>query len=884
VSHSIDILKSQPVQFLTRRIPLALEEKVNKMVDKMLVNNIIRKSNSEWNSPLVVVPKKDGDIRICLDYRKLNQITKRPIFHIPSAQEIFDRLGGNSVFSTLDLSKGYYQIPMNPSDAEKTAFSTPNGHYEFIRMPFGLSGAPATFQRALMSVLHNEVNKFCCVYLDDIIVFGRTAEEHDCRLRVVLKKLNDAGLKLSRQKCVFRCKVVRFLGHEISSDGIKSDPQKIEKIKNWPRPTTYSDLHSFIGFTNYYRRFIRNYFALVRPLLQLLDGNHGKNSRRKVSWNNTAEESFTTVKDVLCKNTLLALPSSNSTFILDTDASEFGIGGVLSQLINGQEKVIFFASNSLTMTERNYCTTRRELLAVVQYLRKFRHYLLGRHFILRTDHRSLKWLMNWKDPSSSQYFSWIEEIMQYDFEIQHRPGKYHINADALSRLPDCEQCAIKHENPKAKREAKQTRIILAQNDLDDVKRYKKGEIDISCLNSNAYQPHLQFITIKNNKLIYNKAGIDCLVVDNVQGHEISEKMHSSLAHIGFSKLFNTLRNHYFWPNMKDDVSSVINSCKFCLQRKDGGQFQHEKKSLESEFPFQKIYADITGPLPMTKKGYSYILAIIDGFSKWTSLIPLKSLSASEVKSAFLYHWISLYGPPEKLHTDRGTHFVNSLMRDMCQEQNIKQSFSSPYYPMGNSVVERLFKTVKDLLFCTTAENKLDWQECLWLVQRTLRFSYNESNGMSPFESIFHRRPRIDTVTRDSIQRKIQEKLVEKFNKTCSKNLSNQLKACKFSVGDYVYAKILPVKRGVYLPKFDGPYVVENVKGSSLTLRHAYSGKVIARNEHHVKNSPVPNKKPCIKFFIDARSNSFCSDKKPSTSVICHRYPKRERETPNRFGF
>jgi len=850
----------------------------------MLQNNIIRRSNSEWNSPLVVVPKKDGDIRICLDYRKLNQITKRPIFHIPSAQEIFDRLGGNRVFSTLDLSKGYYQIPMNESDAKKTAFSTPSGHYEFIRMPFGLCGAPATFQRALSSVLHEELNKICCIYLDDIIVYGRSEEEHDCRLRIVLQKLHNAGLKLSRQKCIFRCNTVRFLGHEISKDGVKTDPEKVEKIKQWPLPITYADLHSFIGFANYYRRFVKNYFSVVHPLISLLEENRAKQSKRKIDWNNTAISSFENVKQALCQNSLLSLPVPDCTYILDTDASEFGIGGVLSQIVNGKEKVLFFASNSLTSTERNYCTTRRELLAVIQYLRKFRHYLLGRRFILRTDHRSLKWLMSWKDPSSSQYFSWIEELMQFDFDIQHRPGKLHVNADALSRLPDCGQCLIKHTNPRPKRETNKTRVISSKNDIEDLKRHIKGEIDISHLQNNIYRPYLQYISMKNNKIIFNKAGVDCIVVNDADGFELAVKLHSSLAHIGFSKLYNTIRNFYFWPSMKNDVSSVVTSCRLCLQRKDRGQFNHDKKSLESEYAFQKIYADITGPLPTTKNGYKYILAIIDGYTKWTSLIPLKSVTSISVKNAFLYYWISLYGAPEKLHTDRGTHFVNEEMKKMCREQDIKHSLSSPYYPQGNSVIERQFKTIKDLLFCTSKEKRVDWEECLWMVQRALRFSFNESIQMSPYESIFYRRPRINnSFSKCSIGEPLQSKLIKKFHRACLKNIANKLSSSRFKVGDNVFAKILPIEKGVYLPKFDGPYTVANIRGSSLTLKNISTGKTIERNEHHVKKAPKFSSEQVQRYFLDSTQPKSISQH-DSLTTKHHRYPNRQRVSPNRLGY
>ena len=395
VHHEICTLVNTPIFCRTRRIPLAYEEAVGKQIEEMLKHNIIKESDSAWNSPLVVIPKKDSTkIRICLDYRRLNACTERPVFHIPSSQELFDCLGGNSYFSTLDLSKGYYQIPMHPEDACKTAFSTPKGHYEFIQMPFGLNGAPATFQKALSYVLREEVGKFCCVYLDDVIVFGRTIEEHNERLFIVFSKLQSAGIKLSKEKCHLAQTSVLYLGHIIDKDGIRTDPKKVDKIKNWSRPLYGKDLHSFLGFAGYYRKFIKNFAQLAHPLETLLVRKGHKTQNDLLFWNKEAENAFDRLKYELCSSPVLAFPIKSGTYILDTDASHNCIGGVLSQKFpNGDEKVLYYASNRLTETECGYCTTRKELLAIVRYLRLFRHYLLGRKFVIRTDHKSLSWLM-----------------------------------------------------------------------------------------------------------------------------------------------------------------------------------------------------------------------------------------------------------------------------------------------------------------------------------------------------------------------------------------------------------------------------------------------------------------------------------------------------------
>jgi len=884
VSHSIALKKDTQIQSISRPIPYALEGKVNAMVDEMLQWGIIRKSVSPWNSPIVVVPKKNNEIRICLDYRKLNQCTERPIFHIPSAQEIFDKLGGNSVFSTLDLSKGYYQLYMNNDSAPLTAFTTPKGHFEFVRMPFGLSGAPATFQRAMSSVLSGDLTSICCAYLDDIIIFGRNQQEHDRRLKQVLQRLQDAGLKLSRSKCAFRQPSVNFLGHVIDKQGVHTDPSKIEKVRNWPKPTTIKELQSFLGFANYYRRFIKNFSSFSQNLESLLQENRKQPKNRGLKWSADSENAFCRLKELLCSAPVLALPDSNGYYILDTDASSTGTGAVLSQMVNGEEKVLFYASHSLSKSERNYCTTRRELLAIVRYLRQFRTYLLGKRFLLRTDHKSLQWLMNWKTPSSSQYFSWLEEIMQFNFDIVHRPGVQHSNADSLSRLLPCSQCDVDHIKPNEKNTLRTVDISNATSDLEMIKKFLLGDLSKKFISDNEFKTYLPFLQVQNNKVIFNKAGINCIVLDGVSGKALAENFHSRLAHVGFNKLFNTLRNLYFWPSMKNDIKSVVSSCSICLERKDGcGKLRHDSKGLYAKFPFEKVFMDITGPLPTTNNGDKYILGLVDGFSKWIALIPLKTGSAKEVAENLLKHWISVYGAPDQLHTDRGANFTGEIMKTLCDAYDIRKSFTSPYYPMGNGMIERLFKTVKDQIYCVCKAKGVQWNESLWQVESSLRMSYNNIVGMSPYEAIFQRHPTFlfDNAA-DYHNFKTEDKLLTQAAKACRKNIDIQISKCKFAIGDLVYAKVLPIQKSVYSPKFSGPFKVQSVSGSSLTLRHTVNGKIIVRNEHHLKKLNSPAFEPIRYVFLP---DEHSTDGKLNHDLpTVQRYPNRTRHGPSRYGF
>ena len=398
---------------------------------------------------------------MCVDYCKLNSVTKRVVYPIPATQQLLDSLSGALYFSTLDLSQGYHQIPVAEEDIQKTAFATHRGQFEYKRMPFELSTAPSTFQRLMHIVLKNENWQKCLIYLDDVLIFGQSVDEHIQRLKAVLQRIREAGLKLSPSKCFFLKKEVDYLGHVVTSAGIRTDPKKIEKVKQWPLPKTIKQLRSFLGFCGYYRRFIKQYADLARPLETLcvesapnLDKSKKKHQDISENWTSQHDSAFNSLKLALTTAPVLSYPNETGTFILDTDASNIGIGAVLSQIQNGTERVIAYESRKLTKPERRYCVTRKELLAVYSFVKHFHHYLFGRAFQVRTDHKALLWMLNWRKPNTSQYCLWKAELEMYEMDVTYRPGKQHTNADALSRLPNCQQCELKHENPVSRRYVK----------------------------------------------------------------------------------------------------------------------------------------------------------------------------------------------------------------------------------------------------------------------------------------------------------------------------------------------------------------------------------------------------------------------------------------------
>ncbi|GBM73773.1 Retrovirus-related Pol polyprotein from transposon 297 [Araneus ventricosus] len=367
-----------------RRLPLARKEEADHLVKEMVDNGIIEESSGPWASPIVLVKKKDGSTRFCVDYRKLNEITKKDSYPLPRIDDTLDALNGSQWFTTLDLKSGYWQVEIRPEDREKTAFTTGQGLWQFKVMPFGLCNTPATFERLMETVLRGLSSEACLVYLDDIIIVGRTFEEHLNNLRKVFHRLQKANLKLSPKKCRFFQKEVTYLGHVISAEGVKTDPEKIKAVVYWSRPETVHYLRSFLGLCTYYRCFVKNFSTIARPLHKLTE------AKSNFNWTEECEKLFNSLKQALTSSPILTYPRTDKDFILDTDASNEGIGAVLSQNIGNEERVIVYFSKSLGKPERNYCVTRKELLAIVKSIEHFHHYLYGRKFLLRTDHASLR--------------------------------------------------------------------------------------------------------------------------------------------------------------------------------------------------------------------------------------------------------------------------------------------------------------------------------------------------------------------------------------------------------------------------------------------------------------------------------------------------------------
>ena len=462
VKHKIKLIDNEPFKEPHRRIPPALFQKVREHLAEMLEAGAIRPSQSSYSSNVVIVRKKDGTIRFCVDFRKLNNKTIKDAYAIPRPEETLHLLAGARYFTKLDLRSGYWQVEIEEEDKPKTAFQERTlGFYEFHRMPFGLCNAPATFQR-LMEMCMGDMNlRDCFIYLDDVVIFSATFEEHLERLQAVFSRLQEHNFKLKPSKCEFLKSEITYLGHIVSQEGIRTDPEKTEAVKSWPIPKTVKDVRAFLGFTGYYRRFIRNYARIARPLNDLLvrhrtaKKDKAKRPRAKKSpfeWTDSQQKAFEALKEKLTNPPVLAYADYRCQFKHHTDASSTGLGAVLYQNQDGQDRVVSYASRSLRLSEKNYPAHKLKFLALKWSVTdKFHDYLYGTNFEVLTDNNPLTYVFTTAKLDATGH-RWLAELSNYNFTIKYRSGKKNADADGLSRLHDSNQTTPRHIIPARRRQ------------------------------------------------------------------------------------------------------------------------------------------------------------------------------------------------------------------------------------------------------------------------------------------------------------------------------------------------------------------------------------------------------------------------------------------------
>lgn len=752
VKHRIDTQDNQPFRQPLRPQPRAHLPVIDQLLGDMQRQGVIEPCNSEWASNVVLVKKKDGSIRFCVDYRKLNLLTKKDAYPLPRIDRCLDTLSGSVWYSTFDLRSGFHQVAMDPRDANKTTFVCHRGTFRFPKMPFGLCNAPATFQRLMDTVLTGLNYEICLAYLDDIILYSHDLETHLERLERLLIRLREANLKLKPSKCQLLQKQVHFLGFTVSQDGVGTDPDKVAAIRDWPTPQNLRQSRAFIGLCQYYRRFVPNFSELAAPLHALTK----KNVR--FHWSADCENAFSQLKSALTSAPVLALPNDSGEFVLDCDASNRSIGAVLSQIQDGVERPICFASQLYSKHEANYNVTRKELLAVVTFTKKFRQYLLGRPFRIRTDHAALQWLKRTPEPIGQQA-RWLEILEEYSYSIEHRPGRQHSNADALSRIID-RVCASSAENHTGEQPVDWPQLQQQDSDIGFVYNIVKNQLAKPAPDTITDQSadvktlcaQLDLLTIAADGTlcrIFRQNGTSKTIFQKVVPHalrnQIADEMHKGLngGHLGIRRAKVKLQQRFYWPKWGTSVQLARQRCQQCARyQKPRPQHQGQLCPMVTGEPWERLGIDVTGPHPTSAKGNCYILTVIDHFTKWVEILPMRNQEASTVAKLLVDRVICVHGCPKQILTDQGPNFESQLFQELCRLLAVDKIRTTPYKPSTNGNIERFHSTMHSLIAKWVSEKQRDWDDKLPAVAFAYRTTVHEATGFTPYFLMHGRETRL----------------------------------------------------------------------------------------------------------------------------------------------
>lgn len=729
----------RPIRQQPYRVSAKEREAIQTQVKEMLDDGVIQPSSSPWSSPVVLVKKKDGTLRFCIDYRKLNSVTKKDVYPLPRVDDSLDRLRHAKYFSSIDLKSGYWQIEVDERDREKTAFVTPDGLYEFRVLPFGLCSAPATFQRMMDTVLAGLKWQSCLVYLDDVVIFSESFEEHLKRLRMVLEAIRSAELTLKPQKCHFGYEELKFLGHVVSADGVRPDPEKTAAVAAFPVPSDKRAVRRFLGLCAYYRRFIANFSKIAEPLTRL--------TRDDVpfAWTTEQEAAFAELRQRMQTAPVLAHFDEDAATEVHTDASNVGLGAVLVQRHGGAEYVIAYASRTLSRAEANYSTSEKECLAVVWATAKFRPYLYGRPFKVVTDHHSLCWLANLRDPSG-RLARWSLRLQEFDITIVYRSGRKHEDADALSRAPvghpdmDLEEAdaflgAVSDSDFMSRQRADQELrpvIDSLEGRNSHVPRHIARELSSFCLRRG--------ILYKKNARGSDKAFL--LVVPADMRDDVLLACHDepTSGHLGYSRTLARVRQQYYWPRLSASVHRYVQGCRECQRRKTPpvkpAGLLHPIAPPRT--PFDLVGMDLLGPFPLSSTGNKWIIVATDYLTRYAETKALPRGTASEVAKFFVHHIILRHGAPSCVITDRGTSFTAQMMEDIFKLSCTSHRKTTAYHPQTNGLTERLNKTIADMLSMYVDVHHKTWDEILPYITFAYNTATQETTRFSPFRLVYGR--------------------------------------------------------------------------------------------------------------------------------------------------
>ncbi|KAG7536936.1 Integrase catalytic core [Arabidopsis suecica] len=814
IEHQIDLvpgsaLPNKPAYRMNPEESKELERQVRDLMDK----GYIRESLSPCAVPVLLVPKKDGTWRMCVDCRAINNITIKYRHPIPRLDDMLDELSGSTIFSKVDLKSGYHQVRMREGDEWKTAFKTKQGLYEWLVMPFGLTNAPSTFMRLMNQVLRSYISKFVVVYFDDILIYSKNLNDHLEHLELVLKSLRKEGLYANLKKCMFCTNRLIFLGFVVSEQGLQVDEEKIRAIQEWPTPTTIGHVRSFHGLASFYRRFVKDFSTVAAPLTAVIKKN------APFSWGAAQDTAFNTLKDRLTYAPVLALPDFEEMFEVECDASGLGIGAVLHQ----RKRPVAFFSEKLSGATLNYPTYDKKLYALVRALETWQHYLLSKEFIIHTDHETLKHLRG-QTSLKRRHAKWLEFIETFPYVIKYKKGKENVVADALSRryalISTMEARVMGFEHIKD----------LYKDDPDFKEAYEacgKGAYG-------SYYLHDGFL-FRDKRLCVPQGSLRELLLREAHGGGL-------MGHFGVDKTLAVVVDHFFWPHLKKDVEKHCSRCVICHRAKSRLHPHGLYLPLPiPNAPWVDISMDFVLGLPKIRHKDS-VFVVVDRFSKMAHFIPCdKTNDATQIADLFFKEVVRLHGIPRTIVSDRDSKFLGHFWRTLWRKLGTKLLFSTTCHPQTDGQTEVVNRTLSTLLRVTLGRNLKTWLDCLPFIEFAYNHATHSATKMSPFEVVYGFNPltpldlspipqaeqiNLDGLNKGEFVKKLHEKVrdnILKKTEEYKKRADKGRKKLVFEPGEWVWLHMRPERfpnqRSSKLsPRGDGPFkVLEKINDNAYRL-------------------------------------------------------------------
>lgn len=714
------VTESPPIKQRYYRANPIIQAEIDKQLDEMLRLGVVEASNSPWSSPIVLVKKKDGTYRFCVDFRKLNSVTVRDSYPLPLVADTLDKLRNAKYLSSLDIKSAYWQIPMAESAKQYTAFTVPNrGLFQFKRMPFGLHNSAATWQRFIDKVIGHDLEPFVFVYLDDIVIVSDSFERHLAILEEVFRRLREAKVTISKDKCQFCRPQMKYLGYVVDRNGLHVDPEKVNAMLEIKPPKTVREVRRLVGTFSWYRRFVPEFSSVIAPITNLLK------KKVKFDWTEECDRAFRKIKECLVTAPVLSCPDYSKPFVVQTDASSYGIGAVLTQPHEDGERVIAYLSRSLTRQEQAYSVTEQECLAVLWAVEKLRPYLEGVEFTVVTDHYSLLWLQNLKN-LNGRLARWSVRLQQYNFKIVHRKGKDNVVPDMLSRaVPVLDVIGVEQDIRFDSSGDKWYQKMVESVRRNPLKfggwREREGQLwkHVGLRYPNLSPPGDSW------KLVVPKGSRREVIA---QAHEPPTS-----GHTGVFKTFSRIAEKYYWPKMRNDVSNFVRRCKVCSMHKVSQERPVDKmvSHNKADRPWEIVSTDLIGPLPRSKRGHVFILVVTDYLSKFSLLFPLRKATGDNVSKIMENEVFLMFGVPRVIICDNGPQYRCKQFLRLAESYKCRIQFNAAYHPRANPT-ERVNRNIKTMLAMYVSENHQTWDENIHKIACALRTSTHETTKLTPY--------------------------------------------------------------------------------------------------------------------------------------------------------